>query len=373
MAKKKAIIRTPKNVDEKYLGTEPVLTGDVERIDIQLAWNWYNYFCDVDKAKKYILDWMKSMKYKKDKIDSVKSADKNSIYNIGLATGWTARLLSRGSTLPEKYENLVKERVGQLIEKNKTVEISITPAANVHRVSVQTHMFRQACHLIAEMEDAIENAVATKEKFDPYTMFQSGGYSAITVNKMGDRWSRELDELRGAYDRSDKQCVEAYSHMDRKELKRRIGLVQTIVEDMERYSLNNKKVRKPRKTKPTPASKQVAKVKYQKEAKDLKLVSVDPLHVVGAQQAWLFNTKYRQLVFYEADGPAGLQIKGTTLKGWNQQTAELRRIRKPEDTLGVILKASKTKALKAFKELTTRPTKPRGRINSDTIILKVIK
>lgn len=371
--KKKDIIRTPKNMDEKYLGTEPVLTGTIERIDIQLAWNWYNYFCDVDKAKKYILDWMRSMKYKKETIEMVRSADKNSIYSIGLATGWTARLLSRGSTLPEKYETLVKDRVDRLIKENKPETISIQPSANTNRVSVQTYMFRQAHHLIAELEDALEVTLVTKGKFEPYVMFQSGGYSSITVNKMGDRWTNELDELRGAYDRSDKQCVEAYSSMDRKELKLRIGLVQTIIDDMERYSMNNKKVRKPRKSKPTPATKQVAKVNYQKEDKELKLVSVDPLHLVGSQQAWLFNTKYRQLVFYEADGPSGLQIKGTTLRGWNTQTAELRKIRKPEETLDSILKASKTKALKVFKELTTRPTMPRGRINSDTIILKVIK
>ena len=366
---KKTIIRTPKNVDEKYLGTEPILTGDVERIDIQLAWNWYNYFCDVDKAKKYILDWMKFRKFKKEQIDSVKSVDKNDIYRIGLATGWTARLLTRGSELPEKYVNLVNDRVNELVKKNDKVTISLDSGANTNRVSVQTHMYRQSCYLTSELEDLLYS----KDELKPYEHFQSGGYSATVVKKTQDRWQSEYDEVAAAINKTDPQCVEAYAHMTKKELTVHLARLQTILDDIDRFTLNNKKVRKPRKSKPTPATKQVSKLNYQKEDKEFKLVSVDPINVIGAQELWVYNTKYRQLSYYETLGREGLSVKGSTLKGFNTETASTRKLRKPKETLGEILKASKTKAKKVMDSLTTKPTTPTGRINNDTILLKVIK
>ena len=61
----------------------------------------------------------------------------------------------------------------------------------------------------------------------------------------------------------------------------------------------------PRKKKPVPVEKIVAKLKYLKEFKDpankLDLVSVHPTKLHGASEAWVYDTAKRKLHHYIAD------------------------------------------------------------------------
>ena len=87
----------------------------------------------------------------------------------------------------------------------------------------------------------------------------------------------------------------------------------------------------------------------------------------------MFNTKYRTLQRYDALGPAGLSIKGTTLKGYDKDLSVGKKLRKPEQVLPRVLDGGKLILRKVIDEINSKESNPNGRINGDTILLRVIK
>jgi hypothetical protein len=105
----------------------------------------------------------------------------------------------------------------------------------------------------------------------------------------------------------------------------------------------------------------------------LKLTSINPADIIGAQQLWVLNTKTRKLGVYVADSLQGpLAVKNSTIVGFDPVASVNKTVRKPEETLKEFFKASKP-ALKKFLS-TIRATESRltGRINEDTVLLKVL-
>ena len=148
-----------------------------------------------------------------------------------------------------------------------------------------------------------------------------------------------------------------------------------FIADCDRYCGNKKatKIRKPREKKVKSAVDQVSKMKFQKEFPPLKIVSVNPAEMIGASQVWTYNTKYKKLTRYDAAGPKGIQVKGTTLIGYDEEKSLTKSVRKPEVTIQQLLSAGKVALRNILTDLKTNETKPNGRINTDTIILRVIK
>jgi len=170
---------------------------------------------------------------------------------------------------------------------------------------------------------------------------------------------------------NDEQVQEAFG----KRLKFWINFWQSFFSDIERYVNNKKvtKVRKPREKKAKSAVDLVKNLKYQKEEPSLKIVSVHPTELVGCAQLWTYNTKYKKLSRYDSVGPAGIQVKGTTLIGYDVETSMSKGLRKPEASIQALLGAGKVSLRKLMDEIKTVESKPNGRINQDTILLRVIK
>ncbi len=91
------------------------------------------------------------------------------------------------------------------------------------------------------------------------------------------------EELRELIEDKTEELVEGYSNMSVKEQKAFYDFISEIISDCEKFIISKKATRKPRTKKPTPASKQVAKVLYLKESPEYKIASVPPEQIVGAQ------------------------------------------------------------------------------------------
>jgi hypothetical protein len=133
------------------------------------------------------------------------------------------------------------------------------------------------------------------------------------------------------------------------------------------------KVRKPREKKQKSAVDVVKALKFQKEFPPLKIVSVNPAEIVGCKQLWAYNTKARKITRYDASGPSGIQVKGTTLTGFDVETSLTKSVRKPEAFIPSLLGAGKIMLRSIMQDLKTNESKPTGRINTDTVLLRVIK
>ena len=140
--------------------------------------------------------------------------------------------------------------------------------------------------------------------------------------------------------------------------------------DLEAYEQVKKATKKARVRKAPAKEKVVAKLKYLKEDSKSKLVSVNPVDILGSTQLWVYNTKTRKLGKYVADAhQAHLGVKGTSIIGFDTAQSEVKTLRKPSEQIKEVM-GSKPAARKYFKDIKAVSTTPNGRFNDAMIILK---
>jgi hypothetical protein len=67
----------------------------------------------------------------------------------------------------------------------------------------------------------------------------------------------------------------------------------------------------------------------------------------------------------------GLSMKGTTIEGFDESLSVQKTLRKPEEQLKAFKAAGKVALRKFMEEIPTTDTKLNGRLNPDTVLLKV--
>jgi hypothetical protein len=150
-------------------------------------------------------------------------------------------------------------------------------------------------------------------------------------------------------------------------------MFETFVEDSVRYGQFKKANRKPRATKEKPAITQIKNLKYKLKDDELGLTSVKALDLVGAEQVWLFNTKTRKLAVYTSESTKGMTVKGTALQNWSPDKSKQKTLRKPDEQIKDLLSSGKVKLRSFLDSIKAKEQNVNGRINIDTIILKIIR
>jgi len=260
----------------------------------------------------------------------------------------------------EKIEGLIKHAKSIKIEDNKTAAKQPSPAERTIQKVRNT--------IIQELED-LEDAWINGEKADInfYERCQAHAIKGSSIGLAQDWIKSRLSDYEDAYHKRDPDAVEGYSHIKRAELKRYIKVLTTALEDCDRVKAATKATRTTRVKKPQAADKQVAKLKYMKDSNEHKIVSVNPLTIVGAKRVVLFNTKNRKIEEYTTERHNGFEVKGQGLQHINGARGKL--LRKPEEFLPIALKKTQTQFKKEFDKLTTKEYKPNGRFNDKIVIL----
>ncbi len=129
--------------------------------------------------------------------------------------------------------------------------------------------------------------------------------------------------------------------------------------------------RKPRAKKVVPADKIVAKLKYKKTDEPLKLVSINPADILGSKELWIYNTKTRKLGKYVAADFNELGVKGASITGFSEANSIQKTLRKPVEQLKEFKAAGKVALRKFLEDIKATDTKLNGRLNEETILLKV--
>jgi hypothetical protein len=151
-----------------------------------------------------------------------------------------------------------------------------------------------------------------------------------------------------------------------------VEILADVVDDLTSHVDNVKKMRKPRKKRIITADKKVSKVIYQKKDDNFKIVSLEPIRLLGAKEVWLFNTKYKYISVYRAQNDSGLDVKGTTLQNYDESRSFFKRTgRRPQQYLDSITAATKIRIGKAFEEIPGEAQTVNGRINENTVILRI--
>ena len=375
MAKKPKAVRG-KFADEKYLGSEPDLRGDVSDAQVIQAYNWYNYFYDSDQAKVWVMDYLKEFhKTEKELIKNANRIDSN----LCRTSGWTCRILLLGGTLSEELKERNEARIRTLAAAAARTSVSEAEARPKEEdgpakpvISIQERVTNRANDLIAEIEGHLDNFYRDGVVFKPSDWLAQHDVKPQIAQRIADYYKPLYAELYDALNGKDVQLKEAYSSWKKTKLKIYLEFVKSIVSAAETRA-TVVKVRKPRKKKEKPASAIVSKLKFKEKDDEYKIVSVDPKQIVGCNQLWVFNTKYRTLAVYNAMGPAGLNVKGSTLIGFDEKTSIVKKLRKPTEQVNKLLAGGKIVLRKFMDDIKCKPKEATGRINKETVLVRIIK
>lgn len=283
---------------------------------------------------------------------------------------WEERYYGFRDKVRKHYEEYIE--IGKDILANKTEDKE--EKSNVIRLTPQQLLARKVGETVMQDVDKLEDEWIENKKttIDLFALFTKYELKAMAVPQVRNRIQCWLEEYTGAYNKECDQLVEGYQNVKRTEIKRRMKACEDMLADLERIVQVGKATRKPRKKKAVTADKQVASLKYQKQDATLKIASVNPVSIPGAVRMLVVNTKYRTITEYITDRAQGFIIKGTTLQGFDDVQSRTKTMRKPEEFLKLCNKTVR-QFNKHFEALTTKESKPTGRLNSDCVILKVDK
>ena len=385
--------------------------------DAARAW-YYENFKPQDLYPS-IWAWMKEQDYSKEDIKNAKSAP---AYVLSVTAAIVAKMLLRGmpdynekhaqywESLPgtmgelapttqflkKRIDDAIKEGSGVVEEKKEEEK----EKKNVYVPSIQERIFEQAKKASEKIDDWLEDHYKTDVKFDPKGFdvkkhFNEYKVTQAHARKIKDFYQDELAEYRdvlniptaGQLKKMDEknadlweQLKEGYSNITKAEVKQIVTALETVMDACDFVIEQSKANRKARKPKPKSADKLVAKLKYKKQEDKFNIVSVNPVDIIGANEVWVFNCKTRKLGKYVAKNidplgagreGSGLSVKGTTITQFNEAESIQKTLRKPEEQLKEFKGAGKVKLRKFLEDIKTTDTKLNGRVNPDTIVLRI--
>ena len=357
-----------KDFEKTLAGGEP--TWKDGQGSLSAALNWYNYHSDAKESKKFALSYLKEIGAPKKDIEYLEKVSDTEFQNLG----FVCRIKLRGGPISNYNQNWIDAFFIRL--KKKVQPIAETKVTETKTISIQERVAEKTRDYIGEIEGAIDDCFYTKEfknVFDPYELMRSLEIKGAHTKHIVPVYEKKLEEIEIVIKGKDEQLVEGYSFLSKKQLKDYASLLKRIIDDCGRIAHTAKLTRAPRKKKVKPVDKVIEKLQFKKEDNEYKTASINPVDIIGASQLWVFNTKTRKLGCYNATDSGGLNIKGTTLTNFNEETSVHKTIRKPEVVLPATLKSGKVALRKVLPDINAVEQALTGRINSDTILLRVIK
>lgn len=411
MAKTSGAFRAGRVVtpDAKWTGEEPDWHGwenwsiDKFMSERMRMLKFYGYYLTQADLKPAVLDYMKRRGYSKRDISLLKAANPTV---MPTTIGKLVRAMDKGmpSLHPKAVEyfaalpfadpenppkpkddhKVIADELHVVLDflRKEEVPDEIESAAKSKKPTTNPQeRLRQKVEkeVISKLEEMLDNWTlkADQTKVDPVSLtsyVRDGNIPAAGCRHITDWLTRHINEMTEAYDKTCPQMVEGYSYLTRPALRNRISNLEGMLAEVTKITSVAKTMRKVRVKKPKDATKQVSRLKYQETSKDYDLTSINPARIPTSHRVFIFNTKYRTLGVYVASGPSGFEVKGTSLKGYSEAESFIVGLRKPKEVLDVICTSTPKQIDKYLTDkLKTKKRKANGRINPQTILLRVIE
>ena len=366
----------------------------------------------------YAYDWMIENGYTKYDVKCAKAAQGSG--SFGTVVGYYCRMLTMGCPdvhkehnkyweslagtmgTPKPHTEFINKNIKDAIANGKVhVEESerrlkqlAKNKENTRKPTIQELLHRAAYIMTDDIECWLEDWIDSDNPynpklvkgFNPVSMLRQAGvkqaHSRIIRNLYIDNVN-EFVELLTKVSKEDKddwrlQLEEGYSHMTPVQHKSCLEVYRKIVDACDILAAESKANRKPRKVRIRSPEDLVKKLKFKQTDTYYGLASILPSDIIYARILVVFNAKNRKIGLYYAGNidplgqrreGSGLSVKGTTIKGFDPKKSLQRTIRKPDEFLPQIKKATRAKTEKLFQSLKTTETKLNGRVNGETILL----
>jgi hypothetical protein len=372
-----------------------------------INWEGAKYYTHYEVESK---EWLERVKiYIKKNFDKtiVSNINKLPDWKIGGKSHWACAaycLEALPHIVPESYATSIRKWILELSEEGAIIaeqkKAEEKEKKNVYVPTIQERIRDQAYLQAEALEEWLDGFIKDKKTFDPKGFdfkkhFQKTGVTQAHARKLKSFYVNELDDFKdlermptaGQLKKMSEheqdqwaQLKEGYAHLKKADIKNFTTAIEELMTALDFVIDSAKATRAPRKAKPKSATKLVEKLKYLKTDDKYKLASIDPTLTVGANELWVFNVKTRKLGKYIAKNidpkgmgrpGSGLQVKGTTIIGFDEKLSIQKTLRKPEEQLKEFKKAGKVALRKFLDDIPTTDTKLNGRCNPETVLLKV--
>ena len=350
----------------------------------RVAMEYYRLEFSSKDLKPKVVEWMKGQGWHPDSVAEFKKTKDN---RCSGTMGGLAACLLRG--MPEVHAGFnegrdsakwLEEAINRVIAEGKedTDEEEVTEKKDtVPVVSIQDRVREAAYKMTEEIEDAIESFSQDPEAFDPKSfkvlnLLKGKQAKAAHARIIKDCYQRQYDEYLELQEGKCEQLKEGYSHLSKAQIKKIVAFHHDILSACDMLMQEAKVNKKPRAKKAVPAEKIVGKLKYMKTEQTLKLVSINPVDIIGSKELWVYNTKTRKLGKYIAGEFNELGVKGTTITGYDEIKSVQKTLRKPDEQLKSFKDSGKVALRKFLEDIKAVDIKLNGRINEETILLKAI-
>ena len=368
--------RQPKWADEKFTGPEPnwesarKWSDEEKRSAIMHALTFYNYYFTASDMRKYVVEFgQQYYDWGKAEISAFAECDDN---RVGITIGSVSKMILNGAPMSHDCE-FITNKLTELLAYGREQLATKRAVKEAPKRTVKDHVAERLSETIGELEGHYDEFIKNPNyNFKPYDFLVANNVPQSQLTKYEAVYQARFDELKLAVEKTDEQITEGYSHYKAADFKRIMAFIDQILNDIIQYRGVKKATKKVRVKKAPSKEKVVAKLKFAKEDKGLKLVSVNPADIIGAQELWVYNVKTRKLGRYIADTLHGpLNVKGTSIIGFDENKSVCKTLRKPDEKLKEFARATKVQLRKFIEDIKATETKLNGRINSDIVLLRV--
>jgi len=378
MAKTTEIKRlNPKGAETKYIGFEPewkTQPAEERRISaLANAFQWYNYHYGKKDAKDMLCHYLEHNGRTKDAKIMRGVPDSQ----IRITPAWVCRMTLLGLALTEHEQSIIDNDITQMLnvkQEKKREQSEVDADAAVAKLTIQDHLREKVSDCCGELEgmfdDFIDAGAKMSADFKPIGLMRGMNISPNMIGTVTRVWELRLAEFNEVLEGRDDQLVEGYSHLTKVQLRNCVKFCETVINDCNSYVQIKKVERKPRAKKAVSPEKLTRNFKFLREFAELKLKSEPVIKLVGASEAWLYDTTKRKLVHVVADSHIGtFSVKGSAVIGFDAQQTVQKTLRKPAEQLKTVTSVGKPAARKAFAAINATETKWNGRGNDNLIIL----
>jgi len=378
IAKKKVTVRRAHLADEKYTGSEP--KWDTERAlamsdadfdhHLRRSFYYYNYHFTTKDLKPAFLTWLQEQKH----FTVAKTELSKVIKSRWVPMTACAIIAAHEQGMPlkpralqyletavrdvcEKYDYYNEEDDQPVVAENKTV---------YKQPTIQDRLNEKTSATIGELEGYFDDL----EHIKFYDFLVTQNVPQGQLGKIEKVYAERRAEYELAQAKTDEQITEGYKHLKAADFKKVYAWFDELQKAIDQYRGVKKATKKARVKKSPTKEKLIAKLKYSKQDAVLKLVSINPVDIIGAQELWVYNTKTRKLGQYMAMSSAGLAVKGTSIENYTDKSVS-KTLRKPDVQLADFMKAGKVQLRKYMDSIKATETLLNGRINADVLLLKV--
>lgn len=368
----------PRSPDLKYTGIEPEWptqpTPETRNSALIGGFSWYNYHYGKKDAKELLTEWLA---WRGDTELSKTFAKSGEHLNM-LTAGWLARMHMKGLELNDREVEHITSIIAQHVQAQKSVKTVIEKIVSEvpPRITIQDRLRDKAYEIAGELEGMFDEMIQAGAKmsadYKPMAVMRGMNISPQMISIVGEHWQRRLAELEAVQQGKDPQLVEGYGNFTKLQVKNLVKFCEQVIADCASYVQIKKTERAPRKKKPVSAERLTQRFRYLREFDELKLKSEAVTKLVGATEAWFYDTKKRKLIYVVADTHMGtMTVKGTSLLGFNTTNSVQKTLRKPAEQIKALMTGGVAQHRKYFKDIKATETKYNGRSNENLILLRI--